>query len=152
MKFYCFPHGVINFYYISPPSNWWLIRPKTRRCSSLFLFSLRRIVDSLSTAVRSSTTRECRIARRIITPSVARFVPVVPSPSLVDASPRCSANFTLNISFAHFAWSNWTKVKIQTTQLECLINDFFISCPSAGTFKEQNDKPYCHGCFDKLFG
>lgn len=21
-----------------------------------------------------------------------------------------------------------------------------------GTFKEQNDKPYCHGCFDKLFG
>jgi paxillin len=21
-----------------------------------------------------------------------------------------------------------------------------------GTFKEQNDKPYCHACFDKLFG
>ncbi|KAI5697743.1 hypothetical protein M8J76_015214 [Diaphorina citri] len=21
-----------------------------------------------------------------------------------------------------------------------------------GTFKEQNDKPYCHGCFEKLFG
>jgi len=21
-----------------------------------------------------------------------------------------------------------------------------------GTFKEQNDKPYCHCCFEKLFG
>jgi hypothetical protein len=21
-----------------------------------------------------------------------------------------------------------------------------------GTFKEQGDKPYCHGCFERLFG
>ncbi|XP_076234777.1 paxillin isoform X2 [Calliopsis andreniformis] len=29
---------------------------------------------------------------------------------------------------------------------------FCLKQLNKGTFKEQNDKPYCHGCFDKLFG
>ncbi|XP_037042323.1 leupaxin isoform X3 [Bradysia coprophila] len=29
---------------------------------------------------------------------------------------------------------------------------FCLKALNKGTFKEQNDKPYCHGCFDKLFG
>lgn len=28
---------------------------------------------------------------------------------------------------------------------------FCLKQLNKGTFKEQNDKPYCHGCFDKLF-
>ncbi|CAH0555769.1 unnamed protein product [Brassicogethes aeneus] len=29
---------------------------------------------------------------------------------------------------------------------------FCLKQLNKGTFKEQNEKPYCHGCFDKLFG
>ncbi|XP_044015213.1 paxillin isoform X2 [Aphidius gifuensis] len=29
---------------------------------------------------------------------------------------------------------------------------FCLKQLNKGTFKEQNDKPYCHGCFEKLFG
>lgn len=29
---------------------------------------------------------------------------------------------------------------------------FCLKQLNKGTFKEQNDKPYCHQCFDKLFG
>lgn len=29
---------------------------------------------------------------------------------------------------------------------------FCLKQLNKGTFKEQNDKPYCHDCFDKLFG
>ena len=29
---------------------------------------------------------------------------------------------------------------------------FCLKQLNKGTFKEQNDKPYCHACFDKLFG
>lgn len=29
---------------------------------------------------------------------------------------------------------------------------FCLKQLNKGTFKEHNDKPYCHGCFDKLFG
>lgn len=28
---------------------------------------------------------------------------------------------------------------------------FCLKQLNKGTFKEQNDKPYCHGCFEKLF-
>lgn len=29
---------------------------------------------------------------------------------------------------------------------------FCLKQLNKGTFKEQNDKPYCHSCFEKLFG
>ena len=35
------------------------------------------------------------------------------------------------------------------------ISSFFSFCLkqlNKGTFKEQGDKPYCHFCFDRLFG
>lgn len=37
--------------------------------------------------------------------------------------------------------------------IQKLTNQMFCSFFSIkGTFKETNDKPYCHECFDKLFG
>ncbi|XP_071518084.1 uncharacterized protein [Panulirus ornatus] len=35
---------------------------------------------------------------------------------------------------------------------EHFVCSFCLKQLNKGTFKEQNDKPYCHGCFDKLFG
>jgi len=34
---------------------------------------------------------------------------------------------------------------------EHFVCSFCLKQLNQGTFKEQNDKPYCHGCFDKLF-
>ncbi|KAK4288966.1 hypothetical protein Pmani_038036 [Petrolisthes manimaculis] len=35
---------------------------------------------------------------------------------------------------------------------EHFVCSFCLKQLNKGTFKEQNDKPYCHVCFDKLFG
>ncbi|XP_063873373.1 leupaxin-like isoform X7 [Scylla paramamosain] len=35
---------------------------------------------------------------------------------------------------------------------EHFVCSFCLKQLNKGTFKEQNDKPYCHACFDKLFG
>ncbi|XP_076344455.1 leupaxin-like isoform X2 [Tachypleus tridentatus] len=35
---------------------------------------------------------------------------------------------------------------------EHFVCSFCLKQLSKGTFKEQNDKPYCHACFEKLFG
>lgn len=35
---------------------------------------------------------------------------------------------------------------------EHFICAFCLKQLNKGTFKEQNDKPYCHSCFVKLFG
>ncbi|GFR58615.1 transforming growth factor beta-1-induced transcript 1 protein [Elysia marginata] len=35
---------------------------------------------------------------------------------------------------------------------ECFVCAFCLKQLNKGTFKEQNDKPYCHPCFVKLFG
>ncbi|CAL4114311.1 unnamed protein product [Meganyctiphanes norvegica] len=35
---------------------------------------------------------------------------------------------------------------------EHFVCSFCLKQLNKGTFKEQNEKPYCHGCFDKLFG
>lgn len=76
---------------------------------------------------------------------------------------------------AHYRWVHQVLeiFKIFNTILICLFSLFAGRCITAmfrkfhpehfvcafclkqlnkGTFKEQNDKPYCHGCFDKLFG
>ena len=35
---------------------------------------------------------------------------------------------------------------------EHFVCSFCLKQLNKGTFKEQDDKPYCHGCFDRLFG
>lgn len=35
---------------------------------------------------------------------------------------------------------------------ECFVCSFCLKQLNKGTFKEQGDKPYCHECFDRLFG
>jgi len=35
---------------------------------------------------------------------------------------------------------------------ECFVCSFCLKQLNKGTFKEQGDKPYCHMCFDRLFG
>jgi len=35
---------------------------------------------------------------------------------------------------------------------ECFVCSFCLKQLNKGTFKEQGDKPYCHQCFDRLFG
>lgn len=35
---------------------------------------------------------------------------------------------------------------------EHFVCSFCLKQLNKGTFKEQNDKPYCHSCFEKLFG
>lgn len=60
----------------------------------------------------------------------------------------------INVFFLHFTFSAGRCITAMFRKFhpEHFVCAFCLKQLNKGTFKEQNDKPYCHGCFDKLFG
>ena len=54
--------------------------------------------------------------------------------------------------FLHFFAGRCITAMGQKYHPEHFVCSFCLKALKKGTFKEQSDKPYCHACFNKLFG
>ena len=79
----------------------------------------------------------------------AACAPGVTSQSRAGASPPCSGSFTLSALSAGTRRRREVLVSFFKT---IFVFSFCLKQLNKGTFKEQGDKPYCHECFDRLFG
>ena len=53
--------------------------------------------------------------------------------------------------YATFKYNFHCMISFYLINYEILFS-FCLKQLNKGTFKEQGDKPYCHDCFDRLFG
>lgn len=110
-----------------------------------------RIADRSFKEAPSLIMRDCRIVRRTITPSEDLCAQDATSLSLVSTRIPSDGKPSYNtILYVHLG--RCITAMFRKFHPEHFVCAFCLKQLNKGTFKEQNDKPYCHGCFDKLFG
>lgn len=124
---------------------------------TFFLFYIHRIVDKSFKVVRSLITKVYPIVKLITTlkegPYAQGAINQLQVPALSYLLLIIIISLITNFVNKHYLLSGrCITAMFRKFHPEHFVCAFCLKQLNKGTFKEQNDKPYCHGCFDKLFG
>lgn len=124
---------------------------------TLLLFCIHRIVDKSFKVDRSLITKVYPIVKLITTlregPYAQGVINQLQVPALSYLLLIIIMPVTTNpVNKRYLLSGRCITAMFRKFHPEHFVCAFCLKQLNKGTFKEQNDKPYCHGCFDKLFG